>query len=102
MTTWTDKDTFKLLRDTRDGYFHVLCPGVFNGDSRYAKHDNVLPIRTNGDVITQWWSNDTIPAQPITRSALAEMIRHTKPKEDLPVLVVSIPDIERADIGMVV
>lgn len=30
------------------------------------------------------------------------MIRGTKPKEDLPVLVVSMPDIERTDIGMVV
>lgn len=102
MAAWTDKDTFKILRDTRDGYFHVLRPGVLNTQNRYSKCGDILPIRPNGDVITQWWSNDTISAQPITRSALADMIRRTKPKEDLPVLVVSIPDVKRADIGMVV
>lgn len=102
MAQWTDKDTFKLLRDTRDYYFHVLRPGVLNDLRQYSSAGDVLPIRTNGDVITKWWSNDTISAQPVTRSTLANMIRGTKPKEDLPVLVVSIPDIERIDIGMAV
>lgn len=29
MATWTDKDTFKLIRDTRNN-FHVIRPGVLN------------------------------------------------------------------------
>lgn len=101
MAHWTDKDTFKLIRDTRNN-FHVIRPGVRNDLRQYASSGDVLPIRTNGEVITQWWSTDTISAQPVTRSTLAEMIRRTKPKEDIPVLVASIPDIERTDIGMVV
>lgn len=101
MATWTDKDTLKLLRDTRDVYFHVLRLGVQNDLRQYSGAGDVLPIRTNGDVITQWWSNDTIKAQPISRAVLASMIRQTRPKKDLPVLVVSIPEIERCDIGMV-
>lgn len=100
MATWTDKDVFKLIRDTRDK-FHVIRPGVQNNLKQYASAGDVLPIRTNGEVITAWWSNDTINAQPISRVTLAEMIRRTRPKEDLPVLVVSIPEIERCDIGMV-
>lgn len=30
MAAWTDKDTFNILRDTRDSYFHVLRLGVLN------------------------------------------------------------------------
>ena len=100
MATWTDKDTFKLLRDTRDCYFHVLRPGVLNDLRQYSSAGDVLPIKTTGEVITSWWSKDTISAQPVTRSTLADMIRRTRPKEDLPVLVVTIPEIERADIGL--
>ena len=102
MANWTDKDTFKLMHDTRDSYFHVILPGVQNDLKQYATAGNVLPIRTNGEVITAWSSNNTINVQPVNRVALAEMIRKTKPKEDSPILVISIPEIDRPDIGMVI
>lgn len=101
MANWTDKDKFRLIRNTRDCYFHAICPGVVNSCNRYSKCGDVLAIRTNGEIMTAWLPNASIDAEPINRVALAELIRQTKPKEDLPVFVVSIPDTERPDIGMV-
>lgn len=102
MAHWTDKDIFELVHYKPDTYYHAIRPGVRNDLKQYAHNGDVLPIVTNGDVITQWWSDDYINARAINRIDLADMIRDTKPNANPPILVVTIPEIERADIGMVV
>ena len=102
MAHWTDKDSFRLVHYTADTYYHVIRPGVLNDLRQYNSSGEVLTIRTNGEVITSWCSNDYMNAQPMSRVLLAEMIKSTKPSETLPVLVASIPDLDKVDIGMVV
>lgn len=102
MAQWTDKDVFHLVHYTHNTYYHSIRPGVLNDLRQYSGTGDVLPIRTNGEVITAWWSEEYIKAHPINRTALATLIRQTRPDEGLPVLVVSIPEIEQADVGSVV
>lgn len=101
MATWTDKDVFHLMHYTHNTYYHSVRLAVSNDLRQYSSTGDVLPVRTNGEVITAWWSHECVKAQPINRAELAALIRNSKPNDDLPVLVVAIPEIERVDIGAI-
>lgn len=101
MATWTDKDVFNLVHYTQNTYYHSIRPGVSNDLRQYSATGDVLPVRTNGEVISAWWSNEYVKAQPINRTSFATLLRNSKPDEGLPVLVVAIPEINQADVGMV-
>lgn len=101
MAAWTDKDVFYLMHYTHTQYYHSIRLAVSNDRRQYSSTGDVLPIRTNGEIITAWWSRECVKAQPINHAELAILIRDSKPNESLPVLVVAIPEIEQVDIGTI-